>query len=138
MSRLERFHFNTVYTFNLHCIPNKCQLLFIVVKKTVEAMEGEGERVGVGEREMGDSDSSDDSDMIGPPLPPGYSAGKRGDSAGVGTSRESRGDEREEEGDEGESEEEEGEDESVSVLQDYQKRLLIILLHCEEKVSVHL
>ena len=99
-------------------VPNKSQLFSISVKKTVEAMEGEGGRVG--EREMGDSDSSDDSDMIGPPLPPGYSAGRLGDSAGVGTSQESRG---EEEGGEGESEEEEGEDESVSVLLDYQKRL---------------
>lgn len=53
-------------------------LCFISVKRSNETGEG-GE--GGCEGEMGDSDSSD-SDVIGPPLPPGYSAKMGGTSAG--------------------------------------------------------
>ena len=84
---------------------------------------GEGE--GGSERDMGDSDSSD-SDVIGPPLPPGYSSGKRGDSAGMGPSSEGG-----EDGGEEEESEEEGEgDESVGCASEKRVQLLIFEFDC--------
>ena len=62
---------------------------------------------GAGEgREIGETDSSDDDNVIGPPLPPGYSTKRR-------ISASDKGDEKEGEGDE--SEEDEEEDDSVCI-----------------------
>ena len=86
---------------------NQGPLYLTSVKKGVEAAE-RGESVGGEECEMGDSDNSD-SDVIGPPLPPGYSANTADKDAGPSHSQQdvSAG--------EGDSEDEGGDDDSVSV-----------------------
>lgn len=95
------FKSRDVYTLILHLIS---------VKRSNEAGKGGEGWEGGGEGEMGDSDSSD-SDVIGPPLPPGYSAKMGGSTAGPSHSQE---------GDAGTMEEEESDDEedgSVSLAQ---------------------
>ena len=52
------------------------------------------------EREIGESDSSDDDDVIGPPLPPGYSTKQPSDK---GVEKDGEGDESEEDGEEDDS-----------------------------------
>ena len=88
-------------------IPILCVSCLAAVKKGMEPTD-RGEREEEGDGGMEDSDSSD-SDMIGPPLPPGYSAKRGSESAGEGPSEEQGG------GDEGEGEDEDDEDDSVSL-----------------------
>jgi WD40 repeat protein len=78
---------------------------------------------------MGDSDSSD-SDVIGPPLPPGYSSGKRGDSTGMGPSSEGGGD-----GEEEEESEEEGEGDESDIHRSFPISHEVTLEHGSKPVS---
>ena len=84
--------------FNVRDLP-----FSLPVKKGVEAAD-KGESGGGAEDEMEDSDSSD-SDLVGPPLPPGFGAKSTG-GGGPSQLGRVRGEE-DEEGDEEEEEEEE-------------------------------